>query len=256
MELRRPALIPYFTAGWPTEEAFLGAVRAAARAGCSAFEVGIPFSDPIADGPVIQRTSQQALEAGMTPDRALQLTALAVGETGLPAVAMTYTNLLWKRGLDRFMADLASHGVQGLILPDLPLEEGDEVEEAAARHGVDLVYLVAPTTPPPRRRLLARRTRGFLYVVSVTGVTGERADLPETLDRLVEDLRGACPVPVCVGFGISTPEQAARVAARADGVIVGSALLRRMEEAGPDLESVVESYLSSLRAAMAGATAG
>lgn len=255
MNLQPPLLLPYLTAGWPSDEGFLQAVRGAAKAGCTAFEVGIPFSDPIADGPVIQKTSQEALDAGMTPERALALTKRAVDETGLPAIAMTYVNLVYRTGPDRFMERLAASGVQGLILPDLPLEEADLVDEAAARHGLDLIQLCAPTTPASRRRQLAERTRGFLYLVSVAGVTGARADLPADLEELIDDVKRHASVPVCVGFGISTPEQAARVIARADGVIVGSALLRHIEAHRDDIERSVEDYLSGLRRAMAGAPA-
>lgn len=255
MILQPPILLPYLTAGWPSDEGFLQAVRGAARAGCSGFEVGIPFSDPIADGPVIQKTSQEALDAGMTPARALALTKQAVDETGLPAIAMTYVNLVYKTGPDRFMRQLHEHGVQGLILPDLPLEEADLVEEAAAAHRIDLIQLCAPTTPSLRRHQLAERTKGFLYLVSVAGVTGARADLPADLEALIEDAKRDASVPVCVGFGISTPEQAARVAARADGVIVGSALLKRIDAHRDDIERTVEEYLSSLKRAMAGAPA-
>lgn len=250
MNLQPPILLPYLTAGWPSEDGFLQAVRGAARAGCSAFEVGIPFSDPIADGPVIQKTSQEALDAGMTPERALRLTKRAVDETGLPAIAMTYVNLVHRD--PHFLRKLVDHGVQGLILPDLPLEEADLVPADA---GLDLVHLCAPTTPPERRRLLAEATRGFLYLVSVAGVTGARTELPADLEELIDDVKRHATVPVCVGFGISTPEQAARVAARADGVIVGSALLRHIEAHQADIEKAVADYLGSLRLAMEGVRA-
>jgi tryptophan synthase alpha chain len=247
--LQRPALIPYLTAGWPSPPAFLEAVAAAARAGCPLFEVGFPFSDPVADGPVIQRTSHQALQAGMTVGRCLELTRQATQQTGLPAVVMTYVNLVYHHGPQDFCRQAAAAGARGLIVADLPIEEGEPFERAAAQAGLDLVYLCAPTTPAPRRALIARRSRGFVYLVSVSGTTGEKDRLPEDLEPLIAELRQVSPWPVCVGFGISTPQMAARVARVADGVIVGSALLRRLEGRA-DVGAAVEEFLGSLQAAI------
>ncbi len=223
------SVIPYLTAGWPSDDAFVAAAVAAARAGCPLFEVGIPFTDPVADGPMIQRSSQQALEAGVTVDKALELTARATRESGLGAVAMTYANLVYRRGYARFCRDLKAAGGVGLIVPDLPLEEAEELDRASQAEGIDLIYLVTPTTPPERVALLAERSRGFLYLVSVRGVTGGRSELPAELDGLIAQAVACSKVPVCVGFGISTPEQVRQVTARARGVIVGSALLERIE---------------------------
>jgi tryptophan synthase alpha chain len=229
------AVIPYLTAGWPSEDAFVQAAVAARKAGCPLFEVGIPFTDPVADGPMIQRSSQQALESGVTVEKALELTARATRESGLPAVAMTYANLVYRRGYQRFCQDLSKAGGVGLIVPDLPLEEADELDAASACEGIDLIYLVTPTTPPERMAQLGERSRGFLYLVSVRGVTGRRGELPPELDSLIEQAVERSKVPVCVGFGISTAEQVKRVTARARGVIVGSALLERLER-GEDAE--------------------
>jgi len=240
-------LLPYLTAGWPSPAGFLAAARGVRAAGCTALEVGIPFSDPVADGPVIQATSQAALEAGIDWTRSLELMGQASQETGLELIAMTYTNLLWRQGLDRACQQLVESGTRGLILPDLPLEEGEPVESACARHGLELIYLAAPTTPQHRMAELARRTRRFLYLVSLRGVTGARNELPTELAELITRARAVAQTPVYVGFGISTPEQAAWVGARADGVIVGSALLRHMQNVGEErLEEEVAAFLSRL----------
>ncbi|MBS2039564.1 tryptophan synthase subunit alpha [bacterium] len=251
MRLTTPCLLPYFTAGWPNPQAFVDSVAAAARAGCPAFEVGIPFSDPVADGPVIQKTSSAALEAGVNWRVALELTALAVEKSGLPAVAMTYCNPLYSLGLERACAELAAAGCRGLIVPDLTLEEGEPMEKAAVASGLDLIYLVAPTTPDERVAQIARRSRGFLYLVSLRGVTGARQDLPLDLVEQIQRSRERASLPVMVGFGISTPAQAARVAAQGAGVIVGSALLRAIDEAGAQrAASTTQEFLSQMVQAM------
>lgn len=247
LSLPRGTVLPYFTAGWPDEESFLASVCGAARAGCPAFEVGIPFSDPVADGPVIQRTSSQALERGVDWGRALELTREATRQSGLPAIAMTYCNLLYSAGLQRAAQELAESGVRGLIVPDLTLEEGEVFEAAASQAGIDLIYLVAPTTPEARVEHLARRSRGFLYLVSVRGVTGERRQLASDLPQQIQRVVSRCSIPVLVGFGISTPEQAAQVGAHCHGVIVGSALLSRLEGLSAEAAGrFCEEYLGQL----------
>lgn len=236
IELPEKSIIPYLTAGWPDPDTFVRAAVGARKAGCPLFEVGIPFTDPVADGPMIQRSSQQALENGVTVDKALELTGRATRESGLPAVAMTYANLVYRRGYERFCQDLKAAGGVGMIVPDLPLEEAGELDEASQRAGIDLIYLVTPTTPPERMARLGAQSRGFLYLVSVRGVTGSRGELPEDLDQLIEQAVAVSKVPVCVGFGISSAEQVRRVTSRARGVIVGSALLERLER-GEDAEA-------------------
>lgn len=238
------SVIPYLTAGWPGEDAFVQAAVGAGKAGCPLFEVGIPFTDPVADGPMIQRSSQQALERGVTVEKALELMGRATRASGLPAVAMTYANLVYRRGYERFCRDLREAGGVGLIVPDLPLEEADELDAASASQGIDLIYLVTPTTPLERMAQLGQRSRGFLYLVSVRGVTGRRGELPPELDQLIEQAVERARVPVCVGFGISTPEQVRRVTARARGVIVGSALLERLER-GEDAESFLRTLTAT-----------
>ncbi|MBX3167134.1 MAG: tryptophan synthase subunit alpha [Candidatus Eremiobacteraeota bacterium] len=244
-------LLPYFTAGWPDPEAFVASVRGAAASGCSAFEVGIPFSDPVADGPIIQRTSSQALQAGIHWPEALRLTRQAVDGSGLAAIAMTYCNPLYALGLERACAELAAAGCRGLIVPDLTLEEGEPMEKAAAAAGLDLVYLVAPTTPDARVSEIARRSRGFVYLVSLRGVTGARQELPADLVQQIQRVRERAELPIMVGFGISTPDQAAAVAAQGAGVIVGSALLRAIGEAPPERAGeVTREFLSQMVRAM------
>ncbi|MFN8613283.1 MAG: tryptophan synthase subunit alpha [Vulcanimicrobiota bacterium] len=251
MRLTPPCLLPYFTAGWPDPEAFVESVVGAAAAGCPAFEVGIPFSDPVADGPVIQKTSSAALQAGVNWRVALELTALATQKSGLPAIAMTYCNPLYSIGLERACRELAAAGCRGLIVPDLTLEEGEPMERAAGAAGLDLIYLVAPTTPDQRVSEIAGRSRGFLYLVSLRGVTGARQQLPADLCEQISRARSRSTLPVMVGFGISTPQQAASVAAQGAGVIVGSALLRAIDEAGAARAGeVTREFLSQMVGAM------
>ncbi len=227
----RKALVPFFTAGYPDETTFLACVRAAAMAGCRVFEVGIPFSDPVADGPLIQASSQRALEGGMTLDRALDLTAQAADETGLAPVVMSYVNPILRKGLDAFAARAAEAGVAGVILPDVPVEESAAAAEALAAADLDLVALMAPTTDPDRAGAIAAASRGFLYLVSLTGVTGAALGGGEGLPDLVARARAATDLPCYVGFGVSTPEQARAAASAADGVIIGSALIKIIETA-------------------------
>jgi tryptophan synthase alpha chain len=196
--------------------------------------VGIPFTDPVADGPVIQQTSNAALLAGVNWEEALRLTRLACNRSGLSAIAMTYANPLFSLGLEASTRQLAEAGCVGLIVPDLTVEEGEPFEAAAQRAGLDLIYLVAPTTPDARVEWLARRTRGFLYLVSLRGVTGARQELPPDLVEQIRRVKQRSTLPVLVGFGISTPAQAAAVSLHSDGVIVGSALLRALGEAPPE----------------------
>lgn len=256
LNLPKDSLLPYFTAGWPTADAFVEAVCGAARAGCPAFEVGIPFTDPVADGPVIQQTSSAALAAGVGWHRALELTSEAVRRSGLPAIAMTYCNPLYAVGLDVSLRQLAVAGVRGLIVPDLTIEEGEPFETAAAAAGVELIYLVAPTTPDARISELAARSRGFLYMVSVRGVTGARQELASDLEAQIARVVSRSPLPVLVGFGISTPEQAARVNRHCHGVIVGSALLRTLQDVDAgEAGATTERFLGAMRQAMLSAAA-
>jgi len=231
-------LVPFLTAGFPDEETFLGVLKAAADAGCPLVEIGIPFSDPVADGPVIQASSQQVLEQGMTLRRTLELADQAQG-MGLAVVLMGYLNPILKMGVDRFAAACAQAEVVGVIIPDLPSEESGQIRRLLLDQGVDLVELVAPTTDPERLRHTTKVASGFLYLVSTTGVTGANTATTTSLTEYVARVRGQSDLPLYVGFGISTPQQAAQVAATADGAIVGSALIRLISEANTSEQAVL-----------------
>ena len=223
------ALIPYITVGYPTVEATLKVVPLLASSGCDIVELGIPFSDPLADGATIQKASSCALENGVTPQLCLEVAKKLSQSVDIPLVFMTYFNPVFSYGLEGFCGACASSGVSGLIIPDLPPEEGSELEAITQRQRLDLIYLLAPTSTDERIRLVAERSRGFVYLVSVTGVTGVRNRLPTNLNAFIARVRKVTTQPLCVGFGISTPEQARRVAQIADGVIVGSRIIQLME---------------------------
>jgi tryptophan synthase alpha chain len=234
---RRAALMPYLMGGYPDMSGSLRIGQAFAAAGADLVELGVPFSDPLADGPAIQAAGQRALEAGATFNGVLEAVAAPLaGE--VPLVIMCYANPVLTRGVETVAARLVDAGIAGLIVPDLPIDEADELREACDRAGVALVPLVAPTTPAERIEATVAAARGFIYVVSVTGVTGERAGLPHDLQAVVTRVRKAASVPVAVGFGVATPEQVGEVGAIADGVIVGSRLVRAIAEA-PSLEGAI-----------------
>lgn len=224
----RKLVVPYVTAG--VDERWLDTVRAVAAAGADAIEVGLPFSDPMMDGPTIQQASTVALARGTTPTAVLG--ALAGADVQVPLAVMTYYNLVFRTGEVRFASSLAAAGVAGAIVPDLPLEESAPWRAAAESAGVDAVALVAPSTPDDRAELLCRASRGFVYAVGLMGVTGERAELAGSARLLARRLRRMTDRPVCVGVGVSTAEQAAEVCEDADGVVIGSALVRRLLEGG------------------------
>jgi tryptophan synthase alpha chain len=226
----RAALMPYLMGGFPDVEASVAIGEACAEAGADLVELGVPFSDPLADGPVIHAAATRALAAGATLHGVLGAAARLAER--VPVVLMCYANPLFARGAQRFAAELVAAGVSGLIVPDLPLEEADAVHAACDDASLALVPLIAPTTPDARVAEIARRARGFIYAVSVTGTTGERAGLDGSLAAVLAGAKTHSPVPVAVGFGISTPEQAAGAAAAgAEGVIVGSWLVRAATEA-------------------------
>jgi len=223
------ALIPYVTVGYPSIEATLKVVPLLASCGCDIVELGIPFSDPLADGVTIQKASFRALQNGVTPNLCLEVAKQLSHEVDIPLVFMSYFNPVFRYGVEEFCSACASSGVSGLIIPDLPPEEGSELEASTQKQGLDLIYLLAPTSTETRIRLVAERSRGFIYLVSVAGVTGARDSLPAHLEAFVAMVRQVAAQPLCVGFGISTPEQARRVAWIADGVIVGSRIIQYME---------------------------
>lgn len=226
----RKLLVPYVTGG--LGEDWLEVVRACAAAGADAVEVGIPFSDPVMDGPTIQAASEEALRQGTTLDAILD--GLAEVDAGVPLVAMTYVNLVFHKGYERFAAEAVRSGVSGVILPDLPLEEMGEWEPSALAAGLETVMLASPLTPDERLGRLCARSAGYVYGVNLLGVTGERSSVTETAVVLAKRLKATTDLPVIMGFGISTPAQAADLAQHADGVIVGSALMRlRLDGASP-----------------------
>ncbi len=239
------ALIPYVTVGYPSIEATLKVVPILAQSGCDMVELGIPFSDPLADGATIQKASFCALKNGITPKLCLEVARQLSSKVNIPLVFMTYFNPVFSYGLEEFCAACNRAGVDGLIIPDLPPEEGSELEASTQKQELDLIYLLAPTSTETRIRLVTQRSRGFIYLVSVTGVTGARDRLPADLEAFVSRVRKVATQPLCVGFGISTPEQAIRVARIADGVIVGSRIIQLME-AGDSLLSV-GNFIKGLR---------
>ncbi len=230
--LKRPghkALIPYITVGYPSVEATLKVVPILASSGCDIVELGIPFSDPLADGATIQKASFHALKKGVTPQLCLEVANQLSQMVEIPLVFMTYFNPVLSYGLEKFCTACTRSGIDGLIIPDLPPEEGSELEAITQRRNLDLIYLLAPTSTEERIRLVAERSRGFIYLVSVTGVTGARDILSPDLEAFVARVRKIAAQPLCVGFGISAPEQAGQVARIADGVIVGSRMIQLME---------------------------
>lgn len=240
----RKLLIPYVTGGM--DDTWLRTIEALAGAGADAIEVGIPFSDPMIDGPTIQEASLRALARGTTPDGILS--DLSRLEVGIPLVVMTYYNLVYRAGHRRLASSLVSSGVSGAILPDLPLEELDPWAAAADDAGVETVLLVAPSTPEDRIADIVQRSRGFVYGVGRMGVTGEQAELANSAREVATRIGAATDMPVCVGIGVSTPEQAKTVCEVADGVVVGSALVRRLLEGGGP-EGAAD-FVGSLRQAL------
>ena len=249
----RAALMPYMMGGFPDHETSLAVAGAYADAGADLIELGIPFSDPLADGPTIHAAATAALEGGTNVGAALEI-CTAVAER-LPVVLMVYANMVLAHGgAEAFAARAVEAGAAGAIVPDLPLGEGEEIREAFTAAGLALVPLVAPTTPAGRLGRICAVARGFVYVVSTVGTTGERDELPAELADLVAAAKSESEVPVAVGFGIGTPAQAARVGRIADGVIIGSRLVRAAGEAGSprDAAEAVAEFLRETRVALTG----
>ena len=250
----RCALMPFLMAGDPDLAATRAALLALQAAGADMIELGIPYSDPLADGPVIQAAASRALGSATTPGGVLEMLSGLKGELQIPVILFTYSNPLLNRGMEAFCRDAAAAGAAGLVVPDLPLEEAEKLSAIAAEHGLDLVLLVAPTTPADRMQRIAAASRGFTYLVSVTGVTGVRTNLESRVAGLVQQLKGMGPTPVAVGFGISGPEQARQVRDwGADGAIVGSALVKVMAEAHSqqgDVAAAAGQFCRQLRAAL------
>lgn len=247
----RCALMPFLMAGDPDLSTTAATLLALQENGADLIELGIPYSDPLADGPVIQAAAARALAAHTTPAAVLSLLASLQGRLTIPVILFTYSNPLLNRGMEAFCQQAAEAGAAGLVVPDLPLEEAEKLSPIAAGHGLDLVLLVAPTTPPERMARIHAASRGFTYLVSVTGVTGVRTALEGRVEPLVGALKRQGGCPVAVGFGISSPEQARQVRAwGADGAIVGSALVKVMAEAGAagtDVAAAAGRFCAALR---------
>jgi len=244
------ALVAYFTAGDPSLEATGRLVVEAERRGADVVELGVPFSDPLADGPVIQRAAQRALAGGTSMIRVFELVKSLRADVRAPIVLLTYYNPVLQFGLPAFAETAAKVGVDGVIVADLPPEEAAPLATEAARVGLDVIHLVAPTSTRDRLRVIARASRGFVYLVSITGVTGERADVGRGIEEQIRALRLVTTKPICVGFGIGRPEQVASIGKLADGVIVGSAIVRVVEEhaSSPALVSKVADFIAALKA--------
>ncbi len=242
------ALIPYITVGYPSVETTFKVVPLLANSGCDIVELGIPFSDPLADGATIQQASYQALLQGVTPRLCFEVAQELRRQVEIPLVFMTYYNPVLRFGLEKFCSKCAEVGIDGLIIPDLPPEEGEELEQSTQRHEIDLIYLLTPTSTEERINLVVSRSSGFIYLVSLTGVTGPRDKLPEELESFVTRVRERTQKPLCVGFGISTPQQARRIAKVADGVIVGSRVIQLIKD-DASLEKV-GSFIKRLKDAL------
>lgn len=246
----RAALMPYMMGAFPDTETATAVAEAYAEAGADLIELGIPFSDPLADGPTIHAADTIALANGATFEKALEPCALVADR--VPVVVMCYANMVLSMGPKRFAGRIAEAGAAGAIVPDMPLEEAEEVKAELSALDLALVPLVAPTTPPERRKRIAEGAAGFVYIVSTVGTTGERKQLPPKLRELTAAVCEEAGVPAAVGFGISTPEQAAEVGEIADGVIIGTRLVRAVDEAdGPEAASLaVSEYLDEVRVAL------
>lgn len=243
----RKLLLPYVTAGIVPD--WVDLVEAQIDAGADAVEIGIPFSDPAMDGPTVQQASERALANGITPHAALS--ALREREFGVPLIAMTYFNLVYRYGTERFAADLAGSGVSATILPDLPIEAAGDWMDAAGQHGIENVLLAAPVSSDERLAMLAETTQGFMYTVSTMSTTGERANLDDAGTVLARRIKAISDVPVVIGFGISTPEHAVAASRESDGVVVASALMRTLLEGGSidDVATQVRAMREALDAA-------
>ena len=251
----RAGLVPFLTAGYPDRDTSARLLEACARAGAVAIELGIPFTDPLADGPALQEAAQVALEGGMTTKDVLALARAFTAAHDVPLVIMTYANPVLAYGVERFAADAATAMVSGLILSDLPFEERPDVWDSCARAGLDSIPLVAPTTAPVRLPALVARARGFVYCLSRTGVTGDTRAFARELDGLVAAVRGLTDLPVGIGFGVDDTDKARFVAERAEAVIVGAAIARRIAGAGEPKGAVaiVEDFVRELAGAVTAA---
>ena len=246
----KTALMPYFTIGYPDYQTSIDVIKACVDAGADLMELGMPFSDPLADGPTIQHSTQVALENGITIKDCLRAVAeLRVSGVEIPLILMGYINPILAYGVERFVADAAEAGVSGFIIPDMPPDEAAEMKTLCESKDLDIVFLLPPNSSEERMRMVTELSSGFVYLVSVLGITGERDALPVALASFVEKVRKLTEKPLAVGFGISTPDQAAGVGAVADGVIVGSALIKAVGQ-GDDPVAAAGGFVKSLKKAL------
>ena len=245
----KKAFIPFITCGDPDLETTEACIRQMVRNGADLIELGIPFSDPTAEGPVIQQANVRALSAGVTTDKVFDLVGRLRKDIDIPMVFMTYANVVFSYGADRFMAKCKETGMDGVILPDLPYEEKEEFLPVCHKYGIDLISLVAPTSDD-RIAMIAREAEGFLYIVSSLGVTGTRSEITTDLGSIVKVVRANTSIPCAIGFGISTPEQASKMAAVSDGAIVGSAIIKIIDRYGKDAPEKVGEYVKSMKEAI------
>lgn len=245
-------LVTFITAGFPDLVTTESLIYTLSEAGADIIELGIPFSDPMADGPTIQLSSEKALQTGVTPKDVINLVKKVRKHTRVPIILFGYYNPIFSYGLERFTRDARRAGVDGLLVVDLPPEEAGELEEHADRNGLDMVFLLTPTSDAGRIKLVADRARGFVYFVAVTGVTGARTTLPRNVKKKIREARCDIDLPIAVGFGISTPQQAATISRWADGIIVGSAVIKIIDryQEDPALERKVAVFVRSLKNAI------
>ena len=243
------AFIAFITCGDPDLETTAAAVRAAVENGADLIELGIPFSDPTAEGPAIQGANLRALSGGITTDKIFDFVREIRRDVSVPMVFMTYANVVFSYGSERFISTCKEIGIDGLILPDIPFEEKDEFQPICKKYGVDLISLIAPTSQN-RIAMIAKEAEGFLYIVSSLGVTGTRSEIETDLGEMVKLVRENANIPCAIGFGISTPEQAKQMADIADGAIVGSAIVKLLEKHGKDAPRYIGEYVKSMKDGM------
>lgn len=245
----KKAFIGFVTAGDPDLQVSEQIMLNMAKGGCDLIEIGIPFSDPIAEGPVIQEANLRSLSQGTTTDKVFELTKKVSAQTDVPLVYMTYLNVLFKYGYDRFLQKAKDAGISGVIIPDLPYEEKDEVQSVAEHYGIDVISLIAPTSED-RIKMIAKDAQGFVYTVSSLGVTGTREEIKTDLESITKAIREVTDTPVAIGFGINTPEQAKKYSHIADGIIVGSAIVKIVAEYGQNAPEKVYEYVKSMKDAI------
>ena len=243
------AFIAFITCGDPDIETTAACVRAAVRGGADLIELGIPFSDPTAEGPVIQSANERALKGGVTTDKVFELVKELRKDVTVPMVFMTYANVVFSYGIERFCDRCVETGIDGMILPDVPFEEKEEFAPACRARGLDFISLIAPTSEN-RVAMIAKEAEGFLYIVSSMGVTGVRSEITTDIGGMVKLVRANSSIPCAVGFGISTPEQAKKMAALSDGAIVGSAIVRLIGQYGKDAAARVYEYVKAMKEGM------